>query len=104
MTLVPVKLTGVNPAALQVPTPSTRVSHFRFLFFSLRSETKRNRNRFASFSLRFAKLKKKFFASFRFFLLQFFTTCDLEGGGGKATERLENRLSREEMLLLIYEK
>ena len=40
---------------------------FASYFFSLRSETKRNRNRFASFSLRFAKLKKNFslrFASF----------------------------------------
>ena len=43
-----------------------RVSHFRFLFFSLGSETKQNRNRFASFSLRFAKLIKLFLASFRF--------------------------------------
>ena len=37
---------------------ASRVSHFCFLFFSLRSETKRNRNRFASFSLCFTKLKK----------------------------------------------
>ena len=36
----------------------TRVSHFRLYFFSLRSETKRNRNPFASFSLRFAKQKQ----------------------------------------------
>ena len=93
MTLVPVKLTGVNPAALQVPTPSTRVSHFRFLFFSLRSETKRNRNRFASFSLRFAKLKKKFFTSFRFFSLQLFRFVSLQFF-----------TTREEILSLIYEK
>ena len=46
-----------------------RVSHFRFLFFFA---SKRNRNRFASFSLRFAKLTNIFLASFRFILLQFF--------------------------------
>ena len=76
---------------------SLRLTHSRIgcpifasYFFSLRSETKRNKNRFASFSLRFAKLKKKFFASFLFFSLQslrfvslqFFTTCDLEGVWG----------------------
>ena len=48
-----------------------RVSHFRFLFFSHRSETKQNRNSFTSFLLRFAKLKNKFFASFHFVLLSF---------------------------------
>ena len=31
---------------------------FAYIFFPLRSETKRNRNRFASFSLRFAKQKQ----------------------------------------------
>ena len=31
---------------------------FAYIFFSLRSETKRNRNRFASFLLRFAKQKQ----------------------------------------------
>ena len=70
-----------------IPHPSPRVSHFRFLFFFA---SKRNRNCFASFSLSFAKLKKKIFASFRFLSLQyfcfvslqFFTTCDLEGGRG----------------------
>ena len=47
-------------------TAKTRVSLFCFLFFSLRSETKRNRNNFASFSRRFSKLINYFFASFRF--------------------------------------
>ena len=48
---------------------SLRLTHSRIgcpifasYFFSLRSETKRNKNRFASFSLRFAKLKKKIFS------------------------------------------
>ena len=47
----------------------SKVYHFRFLFVSLQSEMKRNRNRFAYFSLRFAKLIKHFsftLASFRF--------------------------------------
>ena len=42
------------------------VIHFPFLFFSLRSKMKRNRNHFAFFSLCFAKLIKHIFASFRF--------------------------------------
>ena len=55
-----------------------RVSHFRFWFFPfkakrfLQSETKRNRNPFASFSLCLAKLIKHFIPSFRFLSLQFF--------------------------------
>ena len=44
---------------------------FASYFFSLQSETKRNRNRCASFSLRFAKLINKFFALFSFFSPQF---------------------------------
>ena len=43
-----------------------------FYIFSLQSKTKRNSNRFNSFSLRFAKLKKIFIASFCFVSLQFF--------------------------------
>ena len=86
---------------------TSRVSHFRFLFIFA---SKRNRNRFTSFSLRFAKLKHKFYASLRFFSLQFFrfvslkffTTCDLEGGN--ARERPENRQTREEILSLICEE
>ena len=57
-----------------IPHPSPRVSHFRFLFFFA---SKRNRNCFASFSLRFAKLKKKIFASFRFLSLQYFRFVSL---------------------------
>ena len=45
---------------------------FASYFFLLRSETKQNRNRCASFSHNLAKLINKFFASFRFFSLQFF--------------------------------
>ena len=41
----------------------SRVSHFRLKFFFA---SKRNRNRFASLSLRFAKLKNKYVAFFRF--------------------------------------
>ena len=55
-----------------------RVSHFRFLFFSHRSETMRNRSRFASFSLCFAKPINGFFASFRFVSLQFFCIVSLQ--------------------------
>ena len=53
----------------------SKVSHFRFLFVSLQSEMKRNRNRFAYFSLRFAKLIKHFFVYFRFVSLYFFNSC-----------------------------
>ena len=63
---------------------------FAYIFFLLRSETKRNRNCFASFSLRFAK--QNFFVSlqfFRFISLHFFNFCYsyyLQEFGGRREE------------------
>ena len=53
---------------------------FASYIFSLRSETKRNRNRFASFPLRFVKLTKLFSLLFTSFRFNFFASFRLHFG------------------------